>query len=389
MEKNSNRGIWIIVGILSVLVLLLAVLVAILLFGGKREKQGGTGNAGPFGVNEKTTQSAEEDTTDFFGHEIKKENKVSSNGVTMVIDGFQFNVPADYDCFYSDEIGPVVYLDDIFQMKTVVRGESYAKAMQEPDALMEKTIAAGGEIIQNIKETELNGKKYAYFIMKLFGDTCFVGYTQASDTDKSFGTQIVMESDSLTDEDLLHIFADVTGGAQVTDAPNSTYDDIVAQVAAKSSNLGEYKEMSGLRIDGAEVAFSVPKNFYYQSGGDTESPGMELFMSGDMAVTVNCYLALADEFVENAKMYVQCELDFAYESLQEDMEIQTMDIDGRTCYYLIQRYKYKDSYYQKVCAACDVEDNAYYAVKATAIDADIELSMDTIREFFVLFKIDK
>lgn len=387
MEKENNKGLWAAVGILMILVLLLAVSVAILLFGRSREGREENRNAGPY-VNEdkKTTAQKDiidKDLPDVFDKEVETADVKKDSGVTMVIDGFQFHVPADYDCFYAYDIGPVVYLDGIFQMKTAVRDGSYEDSMKNPSALTEKTVEAGGKILQDIKETELDGKKYAYFLMELAGDKCFVGYTQAADTDKRLGGQIVIESEHLTDEDLLHIFANVAATAQVTDKPDSTYDDIVAQVVGQSVSPGERKEESKLYADGVCVTFCVPKYFYSQGGDDEEAPDTECFLSEDLAVSADCLLGTADEFVENARAAVEIEYDFLNDSVKDGAEIQTVQINGNTCYYYLVRYHYNDADYQKLYAACDVGENAYFAVSASVIDEDIELSLDTVREFFV------
>ncbi|MCM1181333.1 MAG: hypothetical protein NC347_13840 [Clostridium sp.] len=384
-EKGMSKGTKIVIGVLIALVLLLVVLVGILLLGKEKEKQGGTGNAGPFVVEEGMETDTDGNDADIFDRELEKESAEAGDGITMVIDGFQFYVPADYGCFYAEGVGPVVYLDDVFQMKTAVRDHSYEETMKDPEALMSKTVEAGGKILQDIKETELDGKKYAYFLMELSGDKCFVGYTQAADTDKRFGGQIVIESDSLTDEDLLHIFADITSTAQVTDKPDSTMDDIVEQsVHQGAAAIGEKKEESTLSIADATVTFQVPEGFYSQGAYHAEGSESESFWSDGYGVSVDCCLAADDEFVGSALVYVENERDMGYDSVKDNMQIQTIEIAGNTCYYMVVHYNFEGTDYQRLCAACDVGDgNAYYSVQACAIDWEDELSMETVKDFLV------
>lgn len=384
-EKGMSRGTKIVIGVLIALVLLLVVLVGILLLGKEKEKQGGTGNAGPFVVDENEKADTDENAADIFDREVEKESAGTGDGITMVIDGFKFYVPADYGCFYAEGVGPVVYLDDVFQMKTAVRDNSYEESMKDPEALMTKTVEAGGEILQDIKETELDGKKYAYFLMELSGDKCFVGYTQAADTDKRFGGQIVIESDSLTDEDLLHIFADITSTAQVTDEPDSTMDDIVEQsVHQGASAIGEKKAESTLSIADETVTFQVPEGFYSQGIYNAEGYESESFWSDGYGVSVDCCLAAADEFVGSALTYVENERDMGYDSVKDNMQIQTIEIAGNTFYYMVVHYNFEGTDYQRICAACDVGNgNAYYSVRACALDWEDELSMETVKDFLV------
>lgn len=387
MEKTGmSKGAKLVIGVLIALVLLLVVLVGMLLLGKEEEKQGRTGNAGPFVVDGSKKTDTGENTSDIFDRELEKEGTEAGNGITMVIDGFQFYVPADYNCFYAEGVGPVVYLDDVFQMKTAVRDDSYEESMKDPEALMSKTIEAGGEILQDIKETELDGKKYAYFLMELSGDKCFVGYTQAADMDKRFGGQIVIESDSLTDEDLLHIFADITSTAQATDEPDSTLDDIMEQLAKvdQSASMGEKKEESTLSIAGETITFLVPEGFYSRGVYDWENSRSESFASEGYAINVDCSLNATDAFVESAMTYIENERDWMLGSIKEQVKIQTMDIEGNTCYYMIGHYDFEGHDHQRIYAACDVgEGNAYYSVQASAIDEEVELSMEKIKDFFV------
>lgn len=373
MQRKNSIGLFITVGVLAILVLLLLVLVAVLLFGEKGEKQGGTGNAGPFVVDEST----EEDTTNV----AEKEKHV----FTIVIDGFKFQIPSDYGCMYADEIGPVVYLDDVFQMKIEVQDIMYEEIMKNPDSVTEKTIESGGKIKQELKEIEFEGKKYAYFRMELQSNKCFVVYTEESETDKRFAGNIVIQKEDLSDEDLLHIFSGVISSAQKTEEPNSTKNDILAQIAeqitVENRKPGEEKEESIMRLEEEEAAFLVPEDFY--SNGQYVK---EDFVSGDLAVYVYCSLqqAVKESGFESAQACIETEREYLLESVRDETEIQTIDINGKSFYYIAVHYKYAGSDVQRIYAACDIGENAIYKVEANALDEDVELSIDTIRDFMVL-----
>lgn len=381
MGKKSNKELFIVVGILAILVLLLLVLIAALLFGEKGKKQGENGNAGPFVVNGSTEDTSSESTSDVFEKEIEQEKEEEGNGMAIVIDGFQFQVPSDYGCLYEDGIGPVVYLDDVFQMKLVVRDTSYEESMKNPDSLTEKTIAAGGEILQEVRETELEGKKYAYFHIKLDGEQNFVVYTKALDTNKRFCGQIVIQKEDLSDEDLLHIFAGVISSAQETDAPDSTMNDIMGKTVEKNSKPGKEKEESTMMLNEGTATFLVPEAFYSEGQYVKEE-----FVSEDFAIYVNCYLRTAEEgtIFENAKACIEADREFLIGSVKDETDIQTINSNGTLFYYIAVHYEYDGSDYQYVYAACDIGENAIYKVEAKAIDKDVELSIDTIRDFLVL-----
>lgn len=381
MEKKSNKGLFIVAGILAILVLLLFVLIAALVFGEKGKKQGKNGNTGPFVVEDSTKDTSFESTSGVFEKEIEQETEEAGKGMAIVVDGFQFQVPSEYECLYEDGIGPVVYLDDVFQMKLAVGDTSYDEIMKNPDSLTEKTIAAGGEILQEVKETEFEGRKYAYFYMKLEGDKNFVVYTKAADTDKRFCGQIVIQKEDLSDEDLLYIFERVISSAQETDKPDSTMNDIMGETAVGDSKPGKEKEESTMMLNEETATFLVPENFY-----SDEQYVKEEFVSEDLAIYVNCYLRPTEEgtIFENAQACIEAEKEFLLGAVKDETEIQTINSNGTLFYYIAVHYEYDGSDYQYVYAACDIGENAIYKVEARAIDKDVELSIDTIRDFLVL-----
>lgn len=378
MEKKNNKALFITIGILGGLVLLLLLFVIVLLvFFGTGTRTRGKDDPGSSHI----TDDKKDTEDDILGNEVTKGENGSFNSIVMIIDGFRFTVPGDYDCFYSYEIGPVVYLDDVFQMKTAVREGTYEEMMEDSASMTQKTVDAGGTILQEVRETEFEGKQYAYFRMELSGDVCFVVYTQAADTDSRVAGQIVVENSELTDEDLIHVFASIAATAQRTDEEDSDYDDIVEQMAARSSIIGEWKEESSLSLDGVTVTFCVPAGFCSQGIYEADSYSTENFQTADYAIGVDCYLQ-ADEWFADAESFIEAEIEGNFRDT--DIEMQKINVDGKDCYYYEEKYEYNGSAYQRICAACDVDGNGtFYYVKAAVMDEGVELSIDTIRDFFL------
>lgn len=147
--------------------------------------------------------------------------------LTIVINGYEFMCPSNYGCFYSEGIGPVIYVSDAFQMKLVVRDKSYKDIQNEKDMLTQKTIDAGGKILKDVSTISFNNSEYIYFDMDLMGDECLVIYTDSPDHNKSFAGQIVKENINLTDEDYINAFDTMVSSAKATDKPESNYDDVM------------------------------------------------------------------------------------------------------------------------------------------------------------------
>lgn len=336
-------------------------------------------------VNESTSETTKdtekngsEDMQDVFEKPVDDSTDQTSvnGGYQIVIDGFKMAVPETYSCVFVDSIGPVVYLDDVFQMKIVVRDISYEEAMKTPEKLTQGTLDAGGEITKELEEIDLDGKKYAYFRMKLEGDDSIVVYTQAADSDKRLCGQIALSSDTVKDEDILHMFAQIMASAVQTDEPNTTAEDIEEQ--ERKASMGEVKESSSLTYKNVSVTFYVPDGYYSQyKDEEGVSYVTENFMSDGFALDVNCDLRDTQDYAD-AKAFIESQKE--WESANADCNIETIDIDGTNYYYIVVHYVHDGKDYQKVYAACDVE-NGIYSVSANAIDCKDKITVDTIKGF--------
>lgn len=329
------------------------------------------------------------------GSEIFK-NKISdgddedeqSGEYKVVLDGYKFTVPSPYSCMIVDGIGTIIYMDDIFQMKLVIRDGSYEKTMKNPNSLTEATVEAGGKVTQDVKETQINGQKYAYFRIDLDGAQQFVVITQALDKEQRFGGQIAVLSEEATDKDLLNVFAEIISSAVETDEPDTTEEDLLEQ--KRKMSIGEKKKESTLSYGGNTITYKVPGKFY--SEGQHKEEGfyaVEDFVTEDRAVEVQTMLmqnsnasADGEEAIldwENAKQYIEAE---SHKDETYDVsDIKTVKKNGYEFYYVIIKYEYKDVSYQKLYAGCDIGDDGIYVINATASDWKETLTLDTIEEF--------
>lgn len=371
---KKNKGLYIIIGVLAVLVLILLALTVYLFVGNTEEKKGNSGNAGPFVVKEEDDKEEAP-----FKEEIEQEPQ-TEKGIYFVSNGCKVLVPADYECLYKEDIGLIIYRDDVFQMKLAVKDGSYEEAAKNPDSLTEKTVAAGGEILEPVKETEVDGRKYLYFLMELTGDKCLVIYSQAPDSNKRIAGHIVIQSDTMTNEDLIHMFAGIAGSAVETDEPDTTLEDILNQ--EKAEKTGEVKTESTLSIEKDTITYKVPTGYYSISTYGTGDYICETFATEGNGVEVECALNLKDGMgIGDAKAYVECWFDWLPDNVQKEEEIQSLERDGRTYYYYDVHYKFDEKDVRKILAACDIDDKTYYTVEVVSFEEDAELTMDSIQEF--------
>lgn len=384
MEKKKT-GFIAAISILSVIVCVLVGAVVFLIV----DRNNGNGS--------NTTQQKKESgkNKENGGSEIFK-NKVSdgddedeeSGEYKVVLDGYKFTVPSPYSCMIVDGIGTIIYLDDIFQMKLVIRDGSYEKSMKNPDSLTEATIEAGGKVTQDVKETKINGQKYAYFRIDLDGAEQFVVITQALDKEQRFAGQIAVLSEEATDKNLLNVFAEIISSAEKTDEPDTTEEDLLEQ--KRKMSIGEKKKESTLSYGENTITYKVPGEFYSEDQREEEGfYAAEDFVTEDRAVEVTTMLmqngnasAENEEVIldwENAKKYIESESD--RDKTYDVSDIKTVKKNGYEFYYVIIKYEYKGVSNQQIYAACDIGDTGIYAINASASDWKETLTLDTIEEF--------
>ena len=390
MEENNNQNKTVIIAVISVLVFAIIVLCGVvffLLFGkikgkmqdiddGKRTEA--TESKKSYAKKEERKITEEEITEEM--EEIEDFDYSDDEETVLDLDGFEFRIPADYGCMITEAIGPVVYMSDIFQIKLVVTETSYDEYMEDPESLTDKVVRAGGTVTREVTETEINGKKYVYYGLELSDEPELVVYTKAGDEDRCFAGQIAILSDSVTEDDLLHVFAQITENATVTDKPNTTADDLMIS----SSTPGEKKEESSLSIKAGTVTFKVPEGFYSEGQVDLDNDDFiwETFDTKDYEVSVECKLESMEEW-GSAKDYYNFDLETAIdcgENVKEAFEV----IGGREVDYYISSYRSDNGAdFQEIYAVCEV-DGMIYNVQAIAIDWDGELTFDMIRDFLVV-----
>lgn len=295
-----------------------------------------------------------------------------AGGTNIVIDGYEFLVPSDYACMYAEDVGPVVYMSDVFQLRITVKGRPYDELIEDTDSLTSTAVDAGATLLQEVKQVEINGSPYAYFKINLAGEDELVCYADVPDHKTHLGGQIVVQSDSVSDEDLIHMFASIAETAQATDKPNSTAEDMGAGF---SDVLGEAKENSSLTFNGTTVNYKVAAGYYSTSAFEDEYSATECFDGEDSDVLVCLYEAEGEDAQYYANVAVEA-------NAENGAEIRTETVDGKTVYYCNYSYVYNDVKYNYIEAFCDVNSEVYFTVQLDST-GDGELDFKKISEFFV------
>lgn len=327
------------------------------------------------------TEVTESVLDDIFKKEIEPQTTMSMKKIHFVINGFEFTCPPDYNIIYFDEVGPTVYIADSFQMKTVVRPVGYEETLKDKEKMTEKAIGLGAEITREVTETEINGRKIAYYRMDLLGDDTIAMYTASPDPEKSLAGQFVVQNPNLKEEEALKIFAEIMDSAVITDKADSTKEDIDEQVYAPEP-IGEMKEESTLEIAGKKVTFKVAENFYSDFASETETCVYESFIRPGDYASADIYLLANEETPKDAATYISEKADGYAENGEGITE--TIQVDGHDFYCYSIDYEYDGSMMYRVFAVCDLPDGGLYEIEAVQIDGDKDMSLDTIKPFMML-----
>jgi hypothetical protein len=361
MDKRGK----ILIGILSIAVVVMFIMAAlaighIIKSSGKSSQQ--SSNKVTEGDIELVKNSLEEDSVP----------PSDAEGANIVIDGYEFLVPSDYACMYAEDVGPVVYMSDVFQLRITVKGRPYDELLEDTDSLTGTAVDAGATLLQEVEQIEINGNLYTYFKIRLAGEDEIVCYADVPDHKTHLGGQIVVQSDSVSDEDLIQMFASIAESAEVTDKPNSTAEDISARFSAV---LGEAKENSSLTLNGVTVNYKVAAGYYSTSAFEDEYSATECFDGADSDVLVCLYEAEGEDAQHFANVAVGA-------NEENGAEMRTETVDGKTVYYCTYSYVYNDEKYNYIEAFCDVNNDVYYTVQLDSI-GDKGLDFNSIRDFFV------
>ncbi len=361
MEKKKNTGLFVVIGILILLVLLLVILFGVLVWKGL-EQRGGKGG------NRQVAQSQTTDDTDPVLEDLH-----------FIQSGYAFTVPGVYELTYTDATGAVVLEENVFQMKLGVVDSAYKEVMNSPEEFTKVTVDAGGTIVQDMTETDMDGKKYAYYRATLQNEELLVIYTAAPDEGRRIAGQIALLGENVSDEDMLQMFASVAGSAEATDQADSTKDDIVVEMAEKkpSSIEMEWIAESTMQFGRAKITHKVPENFYMEDTYEGLEYMTERYYMPEPYISVTCYLYDIPWYT-NVEGYIE------ENKHLDDTKIQTMKIDDKKVYYVVETIMNDDKMLQQIYAGYDLGEQQFYVIDAYVIGEDIELTMDTIREFLVI-----
>lgn len=319
------------------------------------------------------TDSIIETTSDLSGiFESEVPNQTyNASPVTFNIGGIKYTVPSDYMVVYFDDIGPVTYINNVFQMKFVKKEASFADVIADIDSLDDKAINAGGTSVIEPTTKEIGGKTFAYFVVDIDGDKTMGILTEGPDGNASIGGQVEILSKSVKYDDLLNMYASIAASASATTDADSTKEEISSQIKYIT---GEKRKNSALEYKSATVLYNVPDGFFYTAETTGVTSGTQFFESADMSVFVSIEeKAFPEDTAENS-------IDVMVE-YEENTVKQVEEVNGKTAYICINHYTGDSGkvFYNLTCKM-DINDEYTYAISADCVDKG-DISFETVRKF--------
>ena len=307
---------------------------------------------------------------------VDRAYKVPLNGVMMYI-------PRTYHVsVYEEDSIMLIEGDYNFEMRLLVRDESYEDELSNLDSLTEKLKDSGVTIVEDIKEGKINGKSYAYCTYKddEADDTLLMLAYTAGAGDKRIGMNIAINSE-MSDVEVLEQIDEFLHNTEQTDEPDVTEDDLLENMHVSD---GEAVDHAQITLGNASYTIKVPSNFYYVDSSNLEDSSYLMFESEFLTIDVNTIIR-SKLLAVDAEQYIKEEAELDYDNMYSTFdlsEIKKKEVNGNTVYYLFVSYTDdEDNVYNRFYAACNLPDGALYIVEAYSINEKDELTWELFEDF--------
>lgn len=310
------------------------------------------------------------DYNDIFLHEISTDT--ADSDISIVIDGHQFLVGSDYYVTYFEEIGPAVLVGDQLQYKIKVQDKTFEEV--KASDVTEKAVAAGYEIIDGPTTIVADdGFEYIYFVYDTGKEIGAAINMPGPSKEHALGVQIAILDNNVLPENAIAVALVVARTAALTDAENSTAEDISSQYDKLSSIRGARVDTANLKTGELSYSFTVPAGINQTYDSSDDFMAMQFYESTNMEVTVSL------TNLSEATDAVSCLTDrISYDDDKSEQKVNTANGSEGVVAYIT----YRDSSFDTDCveAMMMIGDKGLYTVEASS--EITKLSFNDIEGFF-------
>lgn len=306
----------------------------------------------------------------------------------IAINGVMMQIPRTFNVSVHDEDSIMLTEADYkYEMRLLVRNESYTESLKDMDSLAEKLEGLDVIILEDMHECKINGKSYAYCTYK-YEDEEYVymlAYTGAAG-DNRIGMNIMAYSE-MSDEELLEEIDKFVHDTEETDQPNTTEEEL-----SKANNVttSEAVESVDFEVASGKYRTKVPAGFYLRDSYQSDDSCETHFFDSEYETIDATARIFAVECEFNIEQYLKDETDRDFSSEYSNIEISKVkkeEVNGNTVYYATMSYDYSDTHYDKLFAAFYLPDGAAFVFDAGTLYEE-ELSLELFEGFMNAEKID-
>jgi hypothetical protein len=318
---------------------------------------------------------------------------------TVVLDGFEINIPDKYAAAVYEDVGLSYFDSDTFEMGISVVDGSYDETLEDLEN-MSGQISDWFTLLEPFSETKINGHSYIYCVYADEGETILLAY-KAADDEHSFEIMVrCLSIDQLrfqTEDELKAEYEGfmttantLLGNAKETDEENTpagtvfVSDHMYSDLKVEYPESFEAEDTLGDDAGNEWVKFQVEEGYYRYAEEYREACySMKVYENLDENVVVTLIVDDWQEKETDAQMLM---LDGASKWTGGKSEVKSLDVDGRTIYYYTYTVPYVsmdeelEKYYLE--AAVDLDDGRIYRVSGYSEDNEKALDIENYMKFF-------
>lgn len=312
------------------------------------------------------------DFDNIFGNEVTTQT-YNASPITFVVKGVKYTSPSDYCVTYFENIGPAVYINNVFQMKMLYKDQTFSDLLKSIDELDDKAISGGASSLVEPTTMKVGDREYAYFVVDMSGEKVLGVLTKSPDDKFSMGGQIAILSDKVKYEDLIKMYASIADSASMTDEKDSTKEEIEAQIKYIT---GEKRKKSTITYKKCKLTYNVPDGFFFTSESEGATTGNQFYEGAELSATASIE---EKAFPEDTAEYA---VDAAVQ-YEENVVKGVAEVNGNTIYYYTTHYTSDTSgkVFYNLTAKMDIDDEYTYCVSADCVDKG-DIAFEKITAFF-------
>ena len=312
-------------------------------------------------------------------------------GFSVVQQGIAIDIPVDYFCYPYEDWGLLIYNEKDCSLLLRLTMEPFEELKLNKDDLPDQAEKKGYVCLAGIKEIQIRGKEYLYFIIEYNGVSQYVIYTAAG-TEHS--AHVVLDAGERSEQEALEVAASILESARDTDQKDTDiYDFYFYQT--KPQERSYVSRALILNEQGKELAsYGIPEGFYMdtEAGVYEEKVGYEqnyiwLDTEKNVLEGTNIYVTVSVKPQETASVKEMIDRKRKFWDLSITA-VRQAELNGYTVYYMgnsqAKTEQEETVVLYEFYAVIELEDGNLYQLEAWAYGHSSAMELETYEDFFII-----